>query len=409
MPKKKILFVITKGSPFGGAQRYVYDLATNSPSEFEAVVACGTGDDLPNALTEKRVRVIKIEHLQREIDAKKEFSVFRDLVKIIKEEKPNIVHLNSSKIGALGALAVLYVRVLNLLSFETRTSYVAPRCIFTSHGWGFNELHRPFPARIFYMLSHWVTLILAHRTIAVSHRTKKDVSWMPFVKNRIAVVHNGVGKFKLKTKKEARAILTTSTHQGIEGPALNLGNEKGKKIVIFSLSELHKNKGLDYALNALSRLPKNLREKIIYSIAGAGEEKEALEKLAESLGVKEMVRFLGFVPNAKELLSGADMFLFPSRTENLPYGILEAGFAGLPIIASCIGGIPEIISDMQDGILVHPRQPREIAEAITYLIENPDKTKKFKEKIHEKVLQNFSREKMADATYSLYKSLLPET
>ncbi|MEK7062929.1 MAG: glycosyltransferase, partial [Patescibacteria group bacterium] len=112
--KNKVLFVITKGSPFGGAQRYVYDLAVNAPEEFETVVACGIGSDLPDALTEKGIKVIKIENLQREVEAGKDWKVFWELIKIIKKEKPNIVHLNSSKIGFLGTFAVLYLNILSL-------------------------------------------------------------------------------------------------------------------------------------------------------------------------------------------------------------------------------------------------------------------------------------------------------
>lgn len=215
---------------------------------------------------------------------------------------------------------------------------------------------------------------------------------MPFVSHKITVIHNGVGKFKLKTKKEARLLLS--------------GEQNSKKIIIYSLSELHKNKGLDIALNGLSRLPKNLREKIVYGVAGDGEEKESLQKLAGNLAIEDSVKFLGYLPEARELLSGADIFLFPSRTENLPYAILEAGFARLPIIAASVGGIPEIVDDMQNGILVHPRNPREIAEAISYLIENKDKTKLFKEKIEQKIATGFSLEQMLAKTYSLYKSLL---
>ncbi|HEY4515906.1 MAG TPA: glycosyltransferase family 4 protein [Candidatus Paceibacterota bacterium] len=374
MHKKKVLFVITKGSPFGGAQKYVYDLATNTPPDFEAVVACGGNIGLPEALEQKGIRTVKIEGLVREIHFFDEFKVCWDLVKLFRKERPDVVHLNSSKIGGVGAVAGRIARV--------------PKIIFTSHGWGFNEKHRSNLAKIFYALGHWMTLILVHRTIAVSEKTKKDASWMPFVSKKITVIHNGIGQFKLKTKKEARNILT--------------GEEASKKIVVFSLSELHKNKGLDVALNGLSRLPEKIKEKILYCIAGDGEEKANLEKLVRDLGIESMVEFLGFIKDGRELLSGADIFLFPSRTENLPYAILEAGLTGLPIITTSVGGIPEVITNMTDGILVHPQSAREISEAIIYTIENREKVKQFKEKIRERVMSDFSIEKMREKTYYLY-------
>src|SRR3989344_4387469 len=103
--KKKILFIITKGN-FGGAQRYVYDLATSLPkSEFEAVVACGEGDLLPNKLGEVGIKTIKINNLVREIKTSNEFSVCKELVALIRTERPDIIHLNSSKMGGIGSVA----------------------------------------------------------------------------------------------------------------------------------------------------------------------------------------------------------------------------------------------------------------------------------------------------------------
>ncbi len=378
--KNKVLFVITKGSPFGGAQRYVYDLATNTPEDFEAIVACGDGESLPNALAEKGIRVIQIPDLERDINFSKEWKALKALLKIIKEERPDVLHLNSSKIGGLGALAG---RIMGV-----------PKIIFTGHGWAFNE-NRSQISKTLILFLHWLTIIFTHVTIAVSQKAKKDIVWLPFIKNKIKVIYNGIDKFKLRSKKDARHILT--------------GEENSKKIIILSVSELHSNKGIDIALRGLARLPEKLKEKILYCISGEGGVREKLEKLAKDLGVKEMTRFLGFVPNAKELLAGADIFLLPSRTEAFPYVLLEAGGAGRAVIATRVGGVPEIIKDMQNGILIHPRSPGEVAEAIDYLILNPVKIKAFKERIKETVTDIFSISRMLDQTYSLYKSLLPNT
>ena len=385
----KVLFIITKGSPFGGAQRYVYDLAVNLPDEFEVVVACGIGEELPDALRKQNIKIIKIESLQREVDVKKDWAVFKKLVKTIRAEKSNIVHLNSSKIGFLGALAVLYLNILYLFRISNLEFKIS--VVFTAHGWAFNEQNRPSFLRIIYYVGHYIAVLLCDTTIVVSEKARKDIAWMPFIKEKIKVIYNGIRKFKTKTKKEARLILS--------------GEENSKKVNIFSLSELHNNKGIDIALRGLARLPDKIKEKILYCIAGDGEEKENLEKLVQDLKISKIVRFLGFIPNAKELLSGADIFILPSRTEALPYVLLEAGMIGVPIIAACVGGVPEIISDMQDGILVHPRNPREISEAILYIIENPDKAKIFKEKIKEKSAMKFPIDKMISKTYLLYKSL----
>jgi glycosyltransferase involved in cell wall biosynthesis len=379
--KKKILYLITKGN-FGGAQRYVYDLATSLPKgKFEVVVACGPNsakaplgkEGLVGMLEEKGIRTITLENSERDINISKDAKTFFEILKILKQEKPDIIHLNSSKIGGLGALAGRITGV--------------PKIIFTGHGWAFNE-KRSFLSRMFILFLHWLTLLLCHTTIAVSEKAKKDICWLPFVKGKIIVIYNCILDFETSPKKETRLILAS---------------KDSSKLIIFSISELHKNKGIDMALRALTLLPKETREKIIYCVAGDGEEKEKLRKLVSDLDVAGRVRFLGSVPNAKKLLSGADIFLIPSRTEAFPYVILEAGMAGLPIIATSVGGIPEIIRDMQNGILVHPRNPKEIAEAILYYFNHPEKQKEFGEEIKKTVSNFFSLEKMLGETIELYQ------
>jgi len=379
--KKKILFAITKGN-FGGAQRYVYDLATSLPKDkFEAVVACGPAsakatagkEGLAEMLQEKKIRVIELASSQRDINILKEIKTFFEILKIIKAEKPDAIHLNSSKIGGLGALAGRIAGV--------------PKIIFTGHGWAFNE-NRNFFSKALILFLHWLTIMLCHTTIAVSEKTKRDISGLSFVKDKIKVVYNGVSDFNLLPKEESRVILAS--------------HDSGKT-VIFSISELHKNKGIDVALRALALLPEEIKEKIVWSIVSDGEEKENLEKLAKELRVENMVRFLGFVPDARKLLSGADIFLLPSRTEAFPYTILEAGMAGLPIIATSVGGVPEVIHDMQNGILVHRNNPKEIAEAVLYYLNHPEKQKEFGGEIKKTIMNFFSLEKMLEETIKLYQ------
>lgn len=372
--KKKVLFIITKGN-FGGAQRYVYDLACRLPKEqYEVVVTCGEGQILKEKLKEKNIKVIDLISAQRDINFIKDFKTFFEILKIIKEERPYVVHLNSSKTGGLGALAG---RIAG-----------TPRIIFTSHGWAFNE-NRNVLSKILISILHWFTIILSHSSIAVSEKAKKDVIFMPFVKDKIKTIYNGIEKFKTLPKEETRQILS--------------GIEASNRIIIFTIAELHKNKGIDIAIKALSLLPTEAKEKIIYSVAGDGEEREGLEKLSQELRVKNLVRFLGFVPNAKELLSGGDIFLLPSRTEAFPYALLEAGIVGLPIIATNVGGVPEVIHDMQNGVLIHPQNPKETAEAILYLLDHARKQKEFGSEIKKTVLNFFSLDKMLEETMKSYQ------
>ena len=93
----------------------------------------------------------------------------------------------------------------------------------------------------------------------------------------------------------------------------------------------------------------------------------------------------------------------PSLKEGLPYVILEAGLAGLPVIASNIGGIPEIIENGKCGLLVPPANPKELASAIKKLIDNKSLRDNLAKNLHEKILKEFSLEKMLEQTMFLYK------
>lgn len=182
IPKKKVLFCITKGN-FGGAQKYVFDLATGLPKkDFEVVVASGTkeGRTLVDKLSEKNIRTLELESSEREINFKKDLKTIRELVRIIREERPEVIHLNSSKIGLLGVLAVLYLRLLNL--FEYSTPYTIPTTIFTSHGWAFNENNRTNKSKLIFLLGHYATVLFSHKTIAVSEKTKKQYRMVAFYK-----------------------------------------------------------------------------------------------------------------------------------------------------------------------------------------------------------------------------------
>jgi glycosyltransferase involved in cell wall biosynthesis len=232
--RKKILFLITKGN-FGGAQRYVYDLATHLPKEqFEAVVACGTkeGTTLIQKLSEKNIRTIGLEASEREINLKNDLTTVKEIIKLIKTEQPHILHLNSSKIGLLGALAVLFLK-LRAPSFKLKA-------IFTSHGWAFNEQHRSALSKIIFYIAHYFTVVVCDKTIAVSEKTKRDIAWLPFIKNKIKVIHNGIEKFKTLTKKDCAEILKKE--------------DKDQKIIL-TIAELHPNKGIDVALRGLALLP----------------------------------------------------------------------------------------------------------------------------------------------------------
>lgn len=381
--KNKILYIITK-SNFGGAQRYVFDLATNLPKDtFDITVVLGGDGILNDKLKETGIKTIIIKRLQRDVSIFDDIAVFFELLKIIKEERPNVIHLNSSKIGGLGALVG---RIYNLIKYREKA-----RIIFTAHGWAFNE-PRKFMQKTIIELISWITVVLSHKVITVSEFDYRQGISMPFVGSKIKVIHNGISKINFLEKDLARQKLFENTKIKISDQTTLIG----------TISELHKNKGLEYAIEALEKLPKESKN-VALVIIGEGEEREHINTLIKKNKLNKKVYLIGYKDNASSLIKAFDIFILPSIKEGLPYVLLEAGMAKLPTISTDTGGIPEIIDDMESGILIQTKNPLEITKAIEYMLSNKSKMDEFGQELYAKMKKKFSTEKMLASTIQIYK------
>lgn len=372
MSMKKILYCITKGN-FGGAQRYVYDLATHiDKNDYEVVVLCGEGDTLPLKLTERGIRVIRLQSMQRDISIFKELKSFIELYKIFKQEKPDIIHLNSSKMGGSGA-------------FIGRLTGIK-KIIFTAHGFAFNE-DRSFISKKILLAFHWLTIILTHKTIMVSNKTMKDIDYLPFIKNKLVKIYNGIDTtFDFHWKKEAQDIL-------LKNETITLRD----KTILLSIGELHKNKGYDLLIPNLKKVDRGF----LYLIIGEGEEKENIKKIIKDNDLVDKVLLLGRIENAYEYIKAADIFILPSRTEAFPYVLLESGLAGVCILASNVGGIGEVIEKGKNGVLYDVNSD-EVVGRLQELIDGPGLRDRYGKMVHEKVKGEFSLEKMLKGTVEVY-------
>lgn len=379
--KTKIFLLITKGN-LGGAQKYVYDLATHLPQDlFDTKVILGEGGELEKKLRASRIKTEMIESLRRDVDLSRDWKIFWTLVFLFRREKPDIIHLNSSKIGLLGALAGRLVGIKKI--------------VFTAHGWASNEA-RPGKQKVAIMFLHWLTVLCSHQTIAVSEKTKNDLDRWLFIGKKFVVIKNGLAPIELLSRSEARQELAHKIwKRGFDPEALN------KITIIGTISELHKNKGVDYLFEALGGLKEKLDHVLIW-IIGDGDEIDNLKHLAKKLGLKDRIFFLGKVPEANRFMRAFDVFTLTSRTEAFPYVILEAGQASLPVVASSVGGIPEVISDFNMGLLVRPGNVREIKLALSRLLDNPSERNKFGDNLSKKVNRDYTIEKMVSRTITLY-------
>ena len=143
-------------------------------------------------------------------------------------------------------------------------------------------------------------------------------------------------------------------------------------------------------------------------LVGNGIEKLYLQKLAESMGLGRVVFFAGFQENVKDWLSIMDVFIISSRTEGTPLALLEALATGLPIIATKVGEIPNILVDHQNGILVNYGDVKGLSESIVYLLNNPIKAKTLAEAGRQLVEQKYDVENWIQQIENIYWSVLNE-
>lgn len=372
--RKKIGFLVTKGV-WGGAQKYVFNLAVNLPKDrFDVFVVTGEGASLKAKLEQEGIRVYEVLNLKRDISLLSEIKSFFSIFKIIWKEKPDVLHLNSPKASGLGAVIgrILFVKQI----------------IQTIHGWSFNEERGPFSKMLIVFFS-WLTLILCHKTIVISEKEKRQAKSFPFISDRkLVLIHNGIEKIEFKEKNIAREEIQKM-----------LGTTFSEETVwIGTIGELHRNKGLEYAISAVSKLT----ETYIFFVLGGGEEKERLEKRITDLNLQNKIFLLGFVSSASSYLKAFDIFTLTSVKEGLPYVLLEAGQASLPVIASAVGGIPDVIQNGTTGILTAKTKIPEITRGLAYLITNPKEAGVFAKNLKEKVEKSFSLEKMLEETKKLY-------
>jgi L-malate glycosyltransferase len=131
-----------------------------------------------------------------------------------------------------------------------------------------------------------------------------------------------------------------------------------------------------------------------------------LKEKITNLGLKHKIHILGFRPDAKLLIAGLDIFVLPSLHEGIPYVLLEAMAAHKPVVCSNVGGVPEVVEHQHDGILVQPKDPYGLCQAIKELLAKRDHREFLGKNARTKVEQYFSSDLMAEKTLSLYEKLL---
>ncbi|MDE2311648.1 MAG: glycosyltransferase family 4 protein [Patescibacteria group bacterium] len=364
----KILYIITQADN-GGAQKYVLTLAKH----FGGAIAAGNEkNELLTKAKTAGLKVFELKHLKRKVNLWHDLLAIWEITRLIKTFNPDLVHLNSTKAGLLGSLAGRLAGV---------------KVVFTAHGFRYLEPLSPAGKR-FYLLMEKLASRFRDRVIAVS-QTDYNAAIVDriIVSQKILVIHNGITQTEFYDQAAARA-------------KLGLANDK---IQIGAVAGLYLTKGLDVLIDAVAKLQSLWREKIFVTIIGDGPEYQNCQIKIADLGLAGQIKLTGNVDEAARCLKAFNVFVIPSRKEGLPFALLEAMQASLPIIAARVGGVPEALKD--GGLLVPPENPKALAQALEQIMTDGNLATRLAMRARE-LSREFTQEKMLAETEKLYEAVL---
>lgn len=370
----KVLQVINDtGTGIGGGENYILTLAKHMPKAgFDLVCTCYPGGEF-----EKVLKGNGIESFPINLSRKGSFSVAMAIAGFCRNNNVDIVHAH----GATGALAA---RMASLIPGGIRP-------VTTYHIAITNITDIPFWKKKIFALFDRSTSVVDKKILSVSHAVKEImIREAFFARNRISVLHSGidVSRFKNRQRGKVRRELC------LPDPVTVIG-------VVARLSE---EKGIGYLLEAMPHVLERYPN-LYLLIAGDGPIKDKLKNLSVHMGLEQNVIFLGYRNDIPEFMTDLDLLVMPSLAEGFPLSLLEGMAVGLPIVATRVGGIPEIITDGREGILVSPSDPLALSNSIIHILEDEPFRKEMIEKDREKVNILFSLEKMLTEMSKIYRQV----
>lgn len=175
--------------------------------------------------------------------------------------------------------------------------------------------------------------------------------------------------------------------------------------IVGTVGRLSKQKATEDFIEAAASVRRRFPD-VQFLIVGEGERRAELERLVHARGVQSAVRFTGYRKDVPRLLAALDVFVLSSLYEGMPFSILEAMAAARPVVATCVDGVPEVVVEGETGLLVPPRAPEKLAEAIALLLAHPERAGEMGRRGRERVRLHFSRERMVETIAHLYRALL---
>lgn len=380
--KKRVLFVITQ-SEFGGAQRFYHDLMSRLDKEkYEMLLATGK-DGTSDRFKATNFIEHKLKFLRRNVNPYYDLRAVWELRKLIQNFKPDILFLNSSKAGFIGSLASKF----KIPNFKFKV-------IYRIGGWSFNDPRPKWEKLLWIFLerlsARWKNIIIVNNKHDLEQAKKLKIK----PKGKIVLIHNGLDVYKTEftPREEARLKL-------FERVSRQAGKIFQTETLVGTIANFYPTKGLKYLIEVAEYF-KN-KDNLVFFIIGDGPGRVELERLIKERGLQKKILLLAHIPDAYKLLSAFDIFVLPSVKEGFPWVILEAMTAKLPVIATRVGAVPEIIENSKNGLLVEPGQPQQIAAKIQELENNERLRQELGIQAHQTVLFKFTLEKMINEVEAL--------
>jgi glycosyltransferase involved in cell wall biosynthesis len=383
----KILRVIARLNMGGPALHVAYLTAGLQDRGYDTTLVAGSlargEDSMAFVADELGVDVIQIDELGREISPLRDLVATIRLARLIRRERPQILHTHTAKAGTVG-------RVAALLAGSRRPAIV----VHTFHGHVLRGYFGPVRSLFFRLLERW----LAARTtalVAVSPQVRDDlVSLGVAPRERFAVVRLGIELDERVAagqdgRAESRRYLGIAEDRFAVGWIGRMTGVKRTDDVLVAFKALREG-GIDACL----------------CMVGDGPDREHLEQRAHELGVVRDTLFLGYQEEVAPFYAAFDALVLPSGNEGTPVSAIEALAAGRPVVATRVGGVPDVVRDGEDGFLVEAGATDELADRLARLARDPALRQRMGEHGRARVLPRYAVERLVDDVDRLYQSLL---
>lgn len=363
----RIAFIITRLDDVGGAQIHVRDLSTAlRAAGHDPIVLTGSDGTLADELRARGVPVHPLRYLAHAVSPLHDVRCFAELAQTLRAIRPDIISTHSTKAGFIGRV------VGRRLGIPT---------LFTAHGWGFTDGRPPLQALGFWAVER-ATAPWAARIITVCESDRAAAMRTHLAPHdRLVTIHNAMPDVD---------------------PALRAspGDTPPRLVMVARISRWKDQPTLLRALAGLRDLDWRL------DLIGDGPLRGQVEELARDLGLAARVRFLGYRHDVPERLAAAQVFALITKWEGFPRSILEAMRAGLPVIATDVGGVRESVVDGLTGWTVPPGDAARLSECLRPLITNPDLRIRMGQAGRARYEQAFTFDRLVDRTTRVYQAAL---